>query len=88
VDIPEPMSLQLLKYHVHQYECGCGIITQASSPTFEGTALGQNLLAQLTLNRYCSGASFENLSAIINDLSHSGPSQTIINQALGKLLKS
>jgi transposase len=85
VDIPEPMPLQLLEYHVHQYECGCGTITQASGPTLEGTALGPNLLTQLTLNRYRSGASFENLSAIINDLSHSAPSQTIINRGFGKV---
>jgi transposase len=85
VDIPEPMPLQLLEYHVHQYDCGCGTITQASSPTIEGTALGPNLLTQVTLNRYRSGASFENLSAIINDLSRSAPSQTIINRGLGKV---
>jgi hypothetical protein len=88
VDIPEPVPLQLLECHVHQYECGYGTITQASSPTLEGTALGSNLLTKLTLNRYRSRANFDNLSAIINDLSRSTSPKQSLTRGSAKLQKS
>lgn len=82
LEIPEKIQVELQEHHIYKYECQCGKITQAADVTLEGTSLGPNFLSFLTSVRKRTGASFENISLMIEDVSGRKPSQTILNRGL------
>ncbi|MCY3415152.1 MAG: transposase [Candidatus Heimdallarchaeota archaeon] len=82
LEIPEKINVELQEHHIYKYECQCGKSTQAADVTLDGTSLGPNFLSFLTCVRKRTGASFENVSLMIEDVSGRKPSQTILNRGL------
>lgn len=86
-ELPHKIELELQLHHIYKYACDCGAITEAGNPTLEKTILGSNLLSFISSARNKTGASFENISSMIIDLSKKCISQTTLNRGLSAVSK-
>ena len=88
VDIPEQIQLTVTENHLYTAECHiCKMKTMSAEPTLQRTALGKNLLAFVGTIRTRTGASYEQLQAIVCDFTGMKIGTTTFHRGIVALAK-